>query len=304
MTNGFMLAASDPMDHVYQWVYQKIHVTDLDTVFTPGGEITLVSNHIIMQVIAVLLLILVIPRCARVGKTGDPIADLTPHGLGNFFESLCAYLRDTVARPVLHEHTDRFIPYIWTAFFYILFINLLGLLPLEPLTRGLVQSVYPDAHHGFGGAATGNIFVTGTLAVCTLVMIVVNGLRFNGMDFVKHFFQGPPLIAPLIAVLEVIGLFAKAFALAVRLFANMVAGHVLLAVLLSFVSLSYMALGSGAAAGIGLLVVLTSIAFNMLELFVAFLQAFIFTFLTTLFIGQAVVIHHGDHGHEEHATAD
>lgn len=299
------LLASSPMDHVYQWVYQRIHVVDSDSVFTPNGEITVLSNHIIMQILAALLLILLIPTFARLRNTGDVVSDLTPRGMGNFFESICSYLRETVARPVLGEHTDRFIPYVWTAFFYILFVNLLGLLPLEPLTRPLVQYFYPDAHHGFGGSATGNIWVTGSLAGCTLIMMVFNGLRMNGMGYIKHFFQGPPLIAPMIAVLEVIGVAAKCFALAVRLFANMVAGHVLLAVLLSFISLSYAAFGAVGATGVGIVVVLTSVAFNLLELFVAFLQAFIFTFLTTLFIGQSVVIHHehDSHGEEGHATA-
>lgn len=301
MTGGILMASS-PLDHVFQWTYQRIPVGTGDTWCTPDGRITLVSNHIIMQIIAVLVLVLLIPWFARVRDTGDAVQDLTPRGFGNFIEVICAYLRDEVARPALGEHTDRFIPYIWTAFFYILTINLLGLLPIEPFTRGLVQGVYPEAHHGFGGAATGNIWITGTLAACTLVMTVVNGLRYNGFNYVRHFFQGPVLIAPLIAFLEVIGLLAKCFALTVRLFANMVAGHVLLAVLLSFVSLSYVALGTVPAAGIGILVVLAGVAFNLLELFVAFLQAFIFTFLTALFIGQAVVIHH-EHG-EEHADAE
>ncbi|MCH7883908.1 MAG: F0F1 ATP synthase subunit A [Planctomycetes bacterium] len=301
MTGGILMASS-PLDHVFQWTYQKIPVGTSDNWFTPDGQITLVSNHIIMQIIAALVLILLIPRFVRVRDTGDVVQDLTPRGFGNFIEVICAYLRDEVARPALGEHTDRFVPYIWTAFFYILTINLLGLLPIEPFTRGLVQVVYPEAHHGFGGAATGNIWVTGTLAVCTLVMTVVNGLRYNGFNYVRHFFQGPIFIAPLIAFLEVIGLLAKCFALTVRLFANMVAGHVLLAVLLSFISISYVALGTVPAAGIGILVVLAGVAFNLLELFVAFLQAFIFTFLTALFIGQAVVIHH-EHG-EEHAQAE
>ncbi len=295
-----LLAAASPLDHVYQWTYQKIPVGTGDNIVTPGGQITLFSNHIIMQIIAVILLVLLIPRFVRIRESGDKVKDLTPGGFGNFIESICAYFRDTVARPLLQEHTDRFIPYIWTAFFYILIVNLLGLLPLEPLTRGLVKSIYPDAHHGIGGSATGNIWVTGTLAASTLLMIVVNGFRYNGLGYVKHFFQGPILIAPLIAVLEVIGVAAKCFALTVRLFANMVAGHVLLAVLMSFISLSYLALGAGAATGIGILVVLVSVAFNLLEIFVAFLQAFIFTFLTTLFIAQAVVIHHDhDDAHAE-----
>jgi len=303
-----MLAAGGPLDHVYQWVYQTVHVAESDNalgpiVFTPGGEITLVSNHVIMQVIAVLLLILVIPRFVRVRHTGNTVDDLTPRGLGNFFESICAYFRDSVARPILGEYTDRFIPYIWTAFFYVLFINLLGLLPLEPITRGLVKSVYPDAHHGFGGAATGNIWVTATLAVVTLIMVVVNGLRLGGKQFIAHFCPGPLVLAPLLVPVELVGLVAKIFALAIRLFANMVAGHVLLAVLLGFVASSYLALGAWPAAGIGFVVVVVSVAFNMLELFVAFLQAFIFTYLTTLFIGQAIVFHHDDHGAEHAAEA-
>jgi len=293
-----VLAASDPMDHVYQWIYQKIQVTDADTILTPGGAITLVSNHVIMQVIALLLLVLLIPAFARLRLTGDAVHDLTPRGLGNFFEAICAYFRDTVARPILGEHTDSFIPYIWTAFYYVLFVNLLGILPLEPLTRGLIRDAYPESHHGFGGSATGNIWVTGTLAVSTLAMIVINGLRLGGVHYLAHFCPGPLWLAPLLVPVEIIGLLAKIFALAVRLFANMVAGHVLLAVLMSFVGLSYAALGTAAALGIGILVVLASVAFNLLEIFVAFLQAFIFTFLTTLFIGQAVVVHH-DHGHDE-----
>src|SRR3989337_2356221 len=114
--NFFALAAADPMDHVYQWVYQRQHVIAMDNVFRPGGEVTVVSNHIIMQIIAVLLLVLLIPRFARVRASGDAVKDLTPRGLGNFFEAICAYFRDTVARPILGDHTDRFIPYIWTAF--------------------------------------------------------------------------------------------------------------------------------------------------------------------------------------------
>jgi len=100
----------------------------------------------------------------------------------------------------------------------------------------------------------------------------------------------------------IIGLVAKIFALTVRLFANMVAGHVLLAVLLSFIFVVGAA-SFAAGIGVGIVVVLVSVAFNMLELFVAFLQAFIFTFLTTLFIGQAVVLHHNGH-EEEHGAAE
>jgi F-type H+-transporting ATPase subunit a len=114
--------------------------------------------------------------------------------------------------------------------------------------------------------------------------------------------MGPFPINVLIAVLEVIGLFAKSFALAVRLFANMMAGHILLAVLMMFIA---MAFSAGALMGslVAIPVVLGSVAINMLELFVAFLQAFIFTFLSCVFIGQAVNIHHEEHHEHEEAHA-
>ena len=101
-------------------------------------------------------------------------------------------------------------------------------------------------------------------------------------------------MAPLLVPVEIIGLIAKVFALAVRLFANMIAGHILLAVLLSFI-MSAGAKSAGLGLGVAVPVVLGSVAINLLELFVAFLQAFIFTFLTTLFIGMSVVFHHDDH---------
>jgi len=282
MTLLSMLASANPISHVVDHAHLR------------SDGFTILSNHVLMQILAAVLLLLILPAAARLRRSGDDVRDLSPRGLGNFFEGICSYLRNEVARPALGPHTDRFIPYIWTVFFFILFCNLLGLLPLPSVTKALFGVE-------IGGTATGNVWVTGTLAVCTLVMIVLNGLRYNGMEFVKHFFQGPAFIAPMIAGLEVIGLLAKTFALSVRLFANMIAGHILLAVLLSFIGMAG-ARGAGMGLAIAVPVVLGSVAINLLELFVAFLQAFIFTFLTTIFIGQAVVIHHGDHG-PEHAEA-
>jgi F-type H+-transporting ATPase subunit a len=277
-----ILAAANPIEHVVDHPHVRI------------DGLTVLSNHMLMQILAALLLVFIIPAAVRLRRTGDEVSDLSPRGIGNFFESICNYLRNEVARPALGEHTDRFIGYIWTVFFFILFCNLLGLLPLPAITKAIFGL-------SIGGTATGNIWVTATLAVCTLLMIVVNGLRYNGMEFVKHFFQGPIFISPMIALLEVIGLAAKTFALAVRLFANMIAGHILLAVLISFIGMAG-AKSTGLGIAIAIPVVLGSVAINLLEIFVAFLQAFIFTFLTTIFIGQAVVIHHGEHG-QEHAEA-
>ena len=284
-----LLASGSPLNHV------------VDHVYVEGGGLTWLSSHVIMQILAAGLLILLLPRFARMRETGDAVEDLTPRGAGNFFESICNYLRNEVARPTLGEHTDRFITYIWSAFFYVLFCNLLGLLPLEALTRPVMRAAF-GSEHGFGGSSTGNMWVTGTLASCTLIMILVNGLRIGGMHFVAHFCPGPLWLAPLLIPVEIIGLIAKIFALCVRLFANMVAGHVLLAVLMGFI----FTVGATSAAGgfgVGVVVIVVSVAFYMLELFVAFLQAFIFTFLTTLFISQAIVFDHNGHG-EAHGHAE
>ena len=208
-------------------------------------------------------------------------------------EAVCDYLRKEVAEPTLGEHTDRFIKYIWSVFFFVLTVNLLGLLPIPA-----VSSLF-DLH--LGGTATGNIWVTATLAMITMVMMVINGLRIGGKDYLAHFCPGPLWLAPLLVPVEIIGLFAKIFALAVRLFANMIAGHILLAVLLSFI-LSAGAASAAMGFGIAVPVVLASVAITLLELFVAFLQAFIFTFLTTLFIGMSIVFHHDDHADHQPAA--
>lgn len=278
MMTDAILASTNPIHHV------------VDHAFVSSGGLTVVSNHMLMQITAALFLMLILPRVSKAHRTGDEVDDLTPRGVGNFFESICSYLRTEVARPALGSHTDRFMPYVWTVFFFILSCNLLGLVPIPAVTKWLFGVE-------IGGTATGNIWITSTLAICTLFMIVMNGLRENGAAYIKHFFMGPVLIAPLIAFLEVIGLGAKTFALAVRLFANMIAGHILLAVLLSFIGMAG-ANSAGMGIAIAVPVVLGSVAINLLELFVAFLQAFIFTFLTVIFISQAVIIHHDDHGHD------
>jgi F-type H+-transporting ATPase subunit a len=285
-------AAADPVDHVVQ---HPIATVEADLGFlTPNCLVTVMSDHISMLILGGLLLMLLLPPLVRRRRGGDEVGRLVPAGPANLVEAVCQFLREQVAEPSLHEHTDRFIKFIWTVFFFVLTVNLLGLLPIAPIS-GLF-----GAH--IGGTATGNIWVTGTLALITLGMIVVNGLRLGGLKWLAHFCPGPLWLAPLLVPLEIVGLFAKGFALAVRLFANMIAGHILLAVLVGFI------LSAGASswlAGLGLAalaVIPGSIFVTLLEVFVAMLQAFIFTFLTALFIGQAVVFHHGGHeGAEAHA---
>lgn len=275
---------ASPLEHVVQHPLIEQHA-ELGPL-TPQGVVTVFSDQIAMLLLAGLLLLLVVPRLARRRRSQDPVAALVPTGAANGLEAICQYIRKEVAEPALQEHTDRFIKYIWSVFFFVLTVNVLGLLPIPA-----VSSLF-GTH--LGGTATGNIWVTATLALITMSMMVINGIRLGGMAYLAHFCPGPLWLAPLLVPVEIIGLGAKVFALAVRLFANMLAGHVLLAVLLSFI-MTAGAKSAGLGFGIAVPVVLASVAINLLEVFVAFLQAFIFTFLTTLFIGMSVVFHHDDH---------
>jgi F-type H+-transporting ATPase subunit a len=265
---------------------------------TPEGVITVFSNQIAMLVLAAVLLILFVPPLILKRRGKGDVDSLVPTGFANFMEAICQYLRKEVAEPALGEHTDRFIKYIWSVFFFILTVNLLGLLPLPAIT--------PLFGTHIGGAASGNIWMTGTMALLTMAMMVVNGMRLGGKHYLAHFCPGPIWLAPLLVPVEIIGLGAKIFALAVRLFANMIAGHILLAVLVGFILSAGTAMGAAGGLAIAVPAVLASVAITLLEVFVAFLQAFIFTFLTTLFIGMSVVFHHDGydegHGHgHEHA---
>lgn len=281
-----MMMAENPLEHVVQ--HPLLQTEGHFGPLTPEGKITLLSDQIVMMIVAGLLLMLFLPMLVRRRKGTDAVGSLIPTGFANFVEAICEYLRKEVAQPNLGEHTDRFIKYIWSVFFFILTINLLGLLPVGPVAKLFGSHL--------GGTATGNIFVTATLAILTMIMMVINGLRLGGKHYLAHFCPGPIGLAPLLVPVEIIGLGARIFALAIRLFANMIAGHILLAVLLSFILTAGTAMGAAGGLGVAVPVVAGSVAITMLEIFVAFLQAFIFTFLTTLFIGQSVVFHHDDHG--------
>src|SRR6185295_1646824 len=216
---------------------------------------TLLDSHIVMMMLAAFLLILLLPIWVRRRRGTDAVGALVPAGAGNAIEAICEYLRNEVARPALHEHTDRFIKFIWTVFFFILTVNLLGLLPVSGIK-------ILGAH--IGGSATANPWITGTMALITLGMTVINGLRIGGRQFLAHFNPGPIWLSWLLIPIEIVGLLARIFALIVRLCANMIAGHVLLAVLLSFI---FQAAAKGIASGLGVAVpvVLGSVAITLLE---------------------------------------
>ena len=276
------------------------HVLD-KPIWQPHGY-WVVSNNILALLISGAAMLLIFPAITKAYRRGEHV----PTGTRNLFEAMLIYVREEMARPVLGDETDRFIPFLWTLFFFILFNNLIGLLPLDVLTGWALRPLHL---HPFGGTATANIWVTGALAITSFVVWQINGIRANGLRvYLKHFLAGAPLyMAPLMIPLEIMGMFIKPFALAIRLFANMIAGHTVLAVLLMFTT---MAFGVGAAFGwgISIVVVLGAVAMMCLELFVAFLQTYIFVFLTAMFIGQLVVHEHehhdgeGGHHDEKHSV--
>ncbi len=284
------MASENPLGHIVQ---HPIRQMDANLGFlTPDHKITILSDHIVMIIVAGFLLSLFVPRLIRRRAGDDPLSRLVPTGWANAFEAVCQYLRVEAIEPVLGEHTDQFIPYIWSVFYFILTLNLLGQLPIQPL------AAFGGLH--LGGTATGNIWVCGTLATLTLAMMVINGLRYGGIEYLKHFNPGPLWLAWLLIPIEIIGTFARIFALAVRLFANMIAGHILLAVLIGLMLSVGTSVGTGAGLGVAVPVVAGAAAVGLLEIFICVLHAFIFMLLTAVFIGMSI---HVGHDHPEGAEA-
>ncbi|GJM43713.1 MAG: hypothetical protein DHS20C21_05550 [Gemmatimonadota bacterium] len=227
----------------------------------PGGISLDITRHVVLMWIASLLMIIVMSSIAR--QKG-----LVPRGARNLIEPVLFFIRDELAIPNFHDKANRYVPFLWTIFFFILFCNLLGLIP--------------------GSAtATGNLSVTAGLALVAFAAIHITGVRENGL---LHYLGSivPPVpwwLWPLLLVVEIVGIFAKPFALAVRLWANMNGGHIVIMVMMGFIFLfkSWLAAGISVAA---------ATAIYMLELFVALLQAYVFTFLTAVFMGMAA---HPDH---------
>jgi F-type H+-transporting ATPase subunit a len=213
---------------------------------------------------------------------------ITKGRFAQMIEAMVVYLRDDMLEPVLGaHHTRRYLPYLMTLFFFILFNNLFGLIPiLDILHLASVQTP-------FGGTATANIMVTGALALVSFVMIELHGLREQGIKgWLMHNFggliPGPIYLLPvalLVFVVELAGHLIKPMALAIRLFANMMAGHTLMAVLVGFGAVAAKGgMGALGIAGISLVSGVAAVLVAFLELFVAFLQAFIFMFLTAVFM--------------------
>jgi len=252
------------------------HVLDANVLdFTPFGVIHLpqihlfgldlsITKHVVFMWIASAILILTFIKVSRSYKKS-----LIPKGVTNFTEVLILFVRDEIVKPTIGHGFEKFLPYLLTVFFFILTCNFIGLIP-------------------YGSTATGNIAVTATLATISFFVIQIGGIMKNGLF---GYFKGllphglPTWLIPIMFIVELLGLFTKPFALAIRLFANMTAGHIVILALLGLIFILKTAV-----------VIPVSIAFALfiylLEILVALIQAYIFTMLSSLFIGMAY--------HQEH----
>ncbi|MCA9292676.1 MAG: F0F1 ATP synthase subunit A [Phycisphaerales bacterium] len=280
-----LLASSNPLDHV---VDKPL----------PGG----LSMNAVTMVIVAGLLVLTLKLAADAIATGPESQGneryMTKGKFGQMVEVIVLYMRDNIIKPQLGDDTNKFLPYLLTLFFFILYNNLLGLVPLTDIQHLAGSLLGLHFSTWIGGTATANIAITAALAIIAFIVIQVSGLRSNGLGgWAKHFLGGAPVyLAPIMVPVEIMGMFIKPFALAIRLFANMTAGHTLLATLLMFTLLAFQGLGPAGGIPVTIGAALAMVPLMFLELFVAFLQAFIFMFLTTVFIAQ--LRHHEHHDHE------
>ena len=246
------------------------HISDSQTLSLPfAGEVHLptlhlgpwalpVTKHVVMMWVASLVIFLALWLANRRRQA-------VPRGMQNLMEMIIVFVRDELARKNIGRQGDRFVPYLLSTFVFILVCNLLGLIP-------------------FAATATGNIGVTAGLAGMAFLMIQGAGIREQGLwGHLRNLAPPgmPAWLLPLLVLVEFLGLFTKPFALCVRLFANMTAGHV---VILSLFSLVFIL--KRAWVGV-VLSVPFALFINGIEILVSFLQAYIFTMLTSLFIGMS-----------------
>ncbi len=221
-----------------------------------------ITKNVVSLFVGAIFILLILSSVARFYKKNGPVA---PKGIAKYLEVLIVMVRDDIAKANIDHHKyHRYVPYLLTIFFFIFLNNLLGLIPIFP-----------------GGAnLTGNISVTLFLAVCTLLVTVFSGNKHYWL----HIFAMPGVpkaLLPIMIPIELVGILTKPFALMIRLFANITAGHIIILALVSIIFINE-------SASWGALSVPMALFISVLELLVAFLQAFLFTMLSALFIGAAV----------------
>lgn len=232
-------------------------------------DISITKNVLQLFIGAIFLVIVVIRMARHYGKR----VGKAPKGGYHLIEPLILFIRDDIAKPSIGGKTDRFMPLLLSIFFFIFTLNLFGLIPIFP-----------------GGAnVTGNIAITMVLAVIVFITVNLNGNKY----YWKHIFMPdvPFWMYIIIIPIELLGVFLKPFVLMLRLFANITAGHI---IILGFFSLIFIfgAMNTGLGYAVSPLSVAFTVFMSVLELLVAFLQAFVFTLLSAIYIGMATEEHH------------
>jgi F-type H+-transporting ATPase subunit a len=275
-----ILAAADPTSHV------RPH-----EIF--GG----INNLMILSLLAAVLVFLAFSFLAKRIKPDHDGADayVTKGVLAQLLETVCVFVRENIARPQLGKKTDKYIHYIWTVFFFVLFCNLLGMIPFGAIL-GLIFGESPAAH--LSGTPTSNLGVTAPLATISFIAILYIGVKEDGVSYFKHFAPVPLKPWPMAIIgipligLEALSLVIKCCVLAMRLFGVMMAGHIALAALIGLIfAFDIGVMGYFLGAG----VILGATAISLLEVFIALIQAFIFSFLTVLFIASGLHDEHDEH---------
>ena len=260
------------------WIIE--HVADSHVIeFQPFGEIHLpqfppvhiggvaidfsLTKHIVMIWFAMLLLLVFVRASMSAYKKS-----IVPKGLGNALETIVVFIRDDIVLKAVGEEGLVLLPYFLTLFFFVLFSNFVGLIP-------------------YTSTPTGNINVTAALAIIAFFVIQISGIVNHGFF---GYFKGlmpshiPLFVVPVMVIVELLGLFTKPFALCVRLFANMSAGHIVIFSLIGLIFIFHSIFVAPISIGFAVFI-------SLLEILVGLIQAYIFTMLTALFVGLAVHQH-------------
>lgn len=273
------------------WIAE--HLLDVEPIAGGLGHLG-ISKHVLGMFVAAIGLILLFAPFGR-SLRQSPIV---PRGrVTNLLEILLIFIRDDITRPFLGKAGDKFLPVIWTLFFFVLFCNLIGLLPLIPPFYVPVVGHDGATHWSFFGLVTptGQIYVTATLSVIAGAWWHLLGIKEQGLvAYVKNIVPGglPLWLIPMLFVIELVGHVIKIVALALRLWANMTGGHAVLFAALGMVIMFGHLLGGWMTIPMGAVSIISGTIVYFLEIFVAFLQAYVFTFLVTVFLGMAL---HPDH---------
>ena len=298
---------ADSLTHVKDKFFISEQISDLGEI----GNITIQTTALVVSFFVLMVVMFSVARRVKTGSDSEGNQRYITKGrIAQIVEVIMLYLRDQLIEPVLGEkQTRKYMPFLMSLFFFILTVNLFGMIPLEDF-QNLIGHYAGWGNHWsiIGGTATSNIYVTLMLAVVSFVMIQIHSFRELGfLGWLDHLtcglLKGPKglwLVVPVIFAVELAGVFIKPLALAIRLFANMLGGHILLATLLLLPTTLQQQMGLNGLFTGGITVVSGTFAvlITFLEFFVAFLQAFIFMFLTAVFIS---LMSHEEHD-EEHAS--